>query len=254
MISSIRRFVGPLLRRVAHPSRDNPPTQHLQSCGNCGSLSYLAEGPIERGLIQLEELTLVVVCGNPQQPGRWLSGYSAERVPWGVSWGGVKRQRFLKDLTLPPKIGARGARLDLRKARLVELALQLSRLLDQRRLHRLPHIQQRLELPRLWAGFDQAFADRISGSGPELSRRSRRRGKSTQALLASARRFHRGLTLFPLDWVSHRWRDFACVFADLQHFRKRQVFLLPDPAQDLVGYRGAAEFDLFSSRFRREGL
>lgn len=254
MISSIRQFVGPLLRRVAHHPRDKPPMRRWQSCGNCGALSYLNEGSIERGLIPLEELTLVVVCGNLQQPGRWLSGYSAEQVPWGVFWGGVNRHRFLKDLTLPPKIGARGARLDLRQARLTELALQLSQLLDERRSQQLPQIQKRLELPRLWAGFDRAFAGRIRGSGPELSRQSLRRGKSAQALFASARRFHRGLTLYPLDWVSHRWRDIVCVFADLGHFRKRQVFLLPDPAQDLVGFRGAAEFDLFSSRFRREGL
>ncbi len=254
MISSIRQVLGPLLGRVAHPRRAKQPTQRLQARAHCAALGYLTRGPIEHGLIPLDELVLVAVYGSPEQPNRWLAGYGAERVPWGVSWGGVERHRFLKDLSLPPKIGARAARLDLQQAPLVELAFQLSQLLDQERSQRLPSAQTRLELPRLWAGFDRTTANRLKGEGPELHQRCRRRRTPAQELFRSTRRFHRGLVLHPLDWVSHRWRDIACVFADVGHFRKRQVFQLQDPTQDLVGYRGAAEFDLFHSRFRRDGF
>ena len=79
-------------------------------------------------------------------------------------------------------------------------------------------------------------------------------GEPARTLLRSARRTHRGLVLFPLDWVSHRWREVACVFADVGRFRRRQLFRLRDPARDLVGYRGAVEFDFFHSRFRHDGF
>lgn len=73
------------------------------------ALGYLPRGQIKRGLIPVEELTLVVLYGNAIEPGRWLAGYSAQRVPWGVAWGGVERHQFLKDLRLPRSRRSSGA-------------------------------------------------------------------------------------------------------------------------------------------------
>jgi hypothetical protein len=217
------------------------------------ALDYLPRGQIKRGLIPIEKLTLVVLYADATQSGRWLAGYSGERVPWGVAWGSAERRQFLKDLTLPAKVGAPAAQLELEDASLIELAYQLNGLLEQHRSQRLPAVQRRLELPKLWAGFERKAANHVKGSGPELYAQCQRRSRSARALLNSSRRFHGGLVLFPLNWVSHRWRDIACVFADVGRFRKRQVFRLPEPGQDLVGYRGASEFNFFHGRFRRNG-
>ena len=253
MIFNVNQAVSNLFSGLARRPPAQPPMRRPRSTTGVAALGYLARGPIKRGLIPIEELALVVLNGDATLSGRWLAGYSGERVPWGVAWGGAERHEFLKDLTLPPKIGAPAAQLDLEDASLVELAYELSQLLEQQRSQRLPAVQRRLELPKLWAGFKRATANHVKGSGPELYAQCQRRSRSARALLNSSRRFHGGLVLFPLNWVSHRWRDIACVFADVGQFRKRQVFRLREPGQDLVGYRGASEFDFFHSQFRRNG-
>jgi hypothetical protein len=68
--------------------------------------------------------------------------------------------------------------------------------------------------------------------------------------MACVTREHLGLVLYPLGWVSHCWQQAAAVLADLERFPKRQVFRLRRLPNDLVSYQDAAEFDLFSSRFR----
>lgn len=253
MISHVNNAVCTSLNRRSR--RRRPVSKRRpRSAASVAALGYLAHGPIERGLIPIEKLSFVVLYGDATQPGRWLAGYSGQRVPWGVAWGGVERNEFLKDLCLPARIGGRAAQLDLQQAVLVEMAFQLNQCLEPQRRQRLPAVQKRLELPRVWAGFEPAAANRIKASGPELMALCQRCGEPARTLLRSARRTHRGLVLFPLDWVSHRWREVACVFADVGRFRKRQRFRLREPAQDLVGYRGAAEFDFFHSRFRRDGF
>lgn len=253
MISHVNMTDRILVGRHLGRQRKRPSKRRPRSIVSVAALGYLARGRTNRGLIPVEELTLVVLYGNAIKPGRWLAGYSAQRVPWGVAWGGVERNTFLKDLCLAPTIGGRAAELDLQQAALVELARQLNQCLEQQRTQRLPAVQKRLELPRLWAGFEPAAARRIKCAGPELSALCRRRRQPARMLLRSARRRHQDLVLYPLEWVSHEWREMACVFADVGRFRKRQLFRLQDPAQDLVGYRGAAEFDFYRSRFRRDG-
>jgi len=54
-------------------------------------------------------------------------------------------------------------------------------------------------------------------------------------------------------WTSHGWQQAMGVFADLSRFPKLQVFSLSDPAAELQGYQGAAQFDFYSSPFR-DGL
>ena len=254
MISHVNKSGRVLLGRRLGRQREQSSKRRPRSIVRTAALGYLPHGQIKHGLIPVEELTLVVLYGNAIMPGHWLAGYSAQRVPWGVAWGGVERNAFLKDLCLAPTIGGRAAQLDLQQAALVELARQLNQCLEQQRTQRLPAVQKRLELPRFWAGFEPAAARRIKGAGPDLFALCRRRRQSARMLLRSARRRHQDLVLFPLEWVSHQWRAMACVFADVGRFRKRQLFRLQDPAQDLVGYRGAAEFDFFHSRFRRDGF
>ena len=254
MISHVNNAIPTAFSRSSRRARRPLSKRRPRSVTRVAAVGYLAHGQIERGLIPIEELSLVVLYGDAAQPGRWLAGYSAQRVPWGVAWGGVERNAFLKDLILPPRIGGRMAHLDLQETHLVELAFRLSQLLEQHPMRRLPTVQKRLELPSLWAGFEPAAANRIKPSGPELMALCQHCRKPARQLLRSVRRIHRGLVLFPLEWVSHRWRDVACVFADVGRFRKRQLFRLRDPAQELIGYRGAAEFDFFHSRFRRGGF
>ena len=154
MISHVNNAVRASLN---HRSRRRRPVskRRPRSATSVAALGYLAQGPIERGLVPIEELTCVVLYGDAAHSGRWLAGYSAQRVPWGVAWGGVERNEFLKDLCLPPRIGGRAAQLDLQQAALVELAFQLNQCLEQ---------QQRSGCRR----FRNAWS--CPGSGPVLSR------------------------------------------------------------------------------------
>lgn len=254
MISHVNKSDRIQAGRRLGRQREQSSKRRPRSYASAAALGYLPRGQIKRGLIPVEELTLVVLYGNAIEPGRWLAGYSAQRVPWGVAWGGVERHQFLKDLCLSPGVGALGAHLDPQEAPLVELAFQLSQLLERHRTQRWQAVRKRLELPRLWAGFERAAARRIKGAGPELFALCRRRRQPARMLLQSARRRHQDLVLFPLEWVSHQWREMACVFAEVGRFRRRQLFRLRDPARDLVGYRGAVEFDFFHSRFRHDGF
>ena len=47
-------------------------------------------------------------------------------------------------------------------------------------------------------------------------------------------------------------RQAVAVFADLERFPKRQVFPLDRLPDDLLGFQGAAEFNFYGSRFRRQ--
>ena len=48
-----------------------------------------------------------------------------------------------------------------------------------------------------------------------------------------------GLTLFPLPYVSHAWRDILAVYADLTTVPKRQVLALEPSGRHLRGFDGA---------------
>ena len=254
MISHVNKTDRTVFSRHLGRQRQQSSNWRPRSIVGTAALGYLPRGQIKRGLIPVEELTLVVLYGNALEPGRWLAGYSAQRVPWGVAWGGVERHQFSKDLCLPRGVGALAAHLDPQEAPLAELAFQLNRLVERHQTQRWQSVRKRLELPRLWAGFERAAARRIKGAGPELFALCRRRRQPARMLLRSARRRHQDLVLFPLEWVSHHWREMACVFAGVGRFRRRQLFRLRDPARDLVGYRGAVEFDFFHSRFRHDGF
>jgi hypothetical protein len=215
-------------------------------------MGYLTDGPVVDNLIEIEKFTLVLLYDDPIRSGHCalrLAGYSGSRVPWGVRFGGQAACRFVKDLALQPVPGGEGYRIDFADEELLRLALALNRQLDRdARFGR--EVRNRPFLPKLWAGFHAADAATITGDGPELAAYAARTGRSPQRPLEHLRRDHLGLALYPLAWVSHHWQQAVAVFADLERFPRRQVFRLWQPADDLVGYQGAAEFD-FHDHCRR---
>ncbi|MBN2579373.1 MAG: hypothetical protein JXB10_10310 [Pirellulales bacterium] len=216
-------------------------------------LGYLANGPVIDGLIEIEHLVLVVLYDEPRSNGRLalrLAGFSGTAAPWGVKWGGPEQCRFDKDLLLRPTRHARGQRIDTASKKLLQVGLQLDRQLEKHARYPGLVYRNRLQLPRLRAGFRALDAARVTGDGPELAEYCRRSGKSACQALYEARYFHEGLTMFPLAWVSHLWENVTAVFVDLDRFPRWQVFPLRRLPEDLQGFSGAAEYDFVNSRFR----
>jgi len=217
------------------------------------ALGYLVNGAVMDGLVEIENLVLVVLYDEAMDSGRWalrLAGFGGVRMPWGVKWGGPDQSKFYKDLLLRPVAGTHGLRLDASRIRLLQLAVQLDRQLQ--RYSGRPWLvrRQRPQLPRLWAGFRASVVAEVTGDGPELASEARRTGKAASRLLEEARRMHEGLTLYPLPWVSHHEAIASAVFADLGSYPRSHVFSLGSLPEGLQGFQGAAEFDFFSSRFR----
>ena len=214
----------------------------------------MANGPVVDGLVEIENLTIIVLYDDPLQSGHCalrLAGYSGSRIPWGVRFGGPEQCRFFKDLSLQPVPKACGYRLDLACTELLTLGLGLERELDRHARYPQRQVREQVCLPKLWAGFRATDTASITGDGPELAAYAARTGKSPQHLLQHLRRDHLGLAVYPLAWVSHHWQQAVAVFADLERFPRRQVFHLRQLPDDLVGYQGAAEFDFMESPFRQ---
>jgi hypothetical protein len=144
---------------------------------------------------------------------------------------------------LQPVPGGEGYRLDAADEELLDLGLQLDRELSSYR----QRVRERPSLPKLWAGFCPKDTADINGDGPELAAYAARVNQTPASVLEHLRRECHGLTLYPLAWVSHRWRQAAAIFADLQHFPMRQVYRLND-GDGLSGFHGAAEFDFCRRR------
>ncbi len=218
------------------------------------ALGYMANGPVVEGLIEVENLTLVVVYDETLPTGKLalrFAGFSGARMPWGVQWGGAEKSLFFKDLLLRPVPQGCGHRLDSSRANLIGLGLKLDRQIERQWRYREMAARDRLLLPHLWAGFRSSQAAKIVGDGPELVACAQQAGQAPAELLAQGKRTHDGLTLFPLEWVSHEWQGMTAVFADLERFPSWQVFPLRRLPEDLQGYQDAAQFDFFHSRFRR---
>ncbi len=233
-----RRRFGGQRRQIEHPLH--------------AALGYMAEGPVENNLIEVGKLTIVILYPCQIRSGLValrLAGFSGSPVPWGVRWGGTDQGRFLKDLLLQPVPGGPGLRLDVADTASLNLALQLDRALDRAVHHGRPTVRERVQLPKLWAGFYRTEAANITGDGPELAASATRAGRSPENQLHRLRREHNGLVIFPLAWVSHCWRQAVTIYADLDRFPRRQVFRLENLLDDLAGFQGAAEFD-FTSRVR----
>ena len=236
-------------RQVPRRRRD---IQHRRPLGVLG---YLTNGPTLDGMIEVEKLVLVVLYDEPVHGGPLclrLAGVSGKPVPWGVCWGGRAGSKFFKDLRLQPAPQAQGRRMNADDTELLQLGLQLERQLQRHLRNRWLPVNRQPELPPVWAGFRRPDARDIQGDGPELAAACRQRRKSPKQLLASTKRDYHGLVLYPLEWVSHRWKQAVAVLADLERFPKWQVFSLKEFPAELQGYRGAAQYDFFTSRFRSD--
>ena len=98
------------------------------------AMGYLVNGPVIDGLVEIENLTIVLLYDEQIRPGHCalrLAGYSGKRVPWGVRFGGPENCKFFKDLALQPVPGARGYRLDVADTEILSLGLALERELDR---------------------------------------------------------------------------------------------------------------------------
>jgi hypothetical protein len=247
----IATFAPPLLdqwrRRLGGPRRDHPRPW--------AALGYLVDGPIVENLVEIANLTLVLLYDEPLPRGRCalrLAGYAASPIPWGVRFGGPDQRRFLKDLWLQPVPGGQGYRLDLGDEELLALGLQLERELGRHAHSRRQAVRARVRLPKLWAAFQPAGAEKISGDGPELAAYAERTGRPPQRLLEYLRRDHQGSILYPAAWVSHHWQEAVGIYADLEQFPRRQVFRLRHLPHDLAGFQDAAEFDFRGGAGRRQ--
>jgi hypothetical protein len=217
------------------------------------ALGYLANGPVIDGLIEVEKLCMVILYTEWLRSGHHalrLAGYSGNRIPWGVRFGGAENCKFFKDLLLQPVPAARGYRLGLASHELLVLGLQLDRELDRHARYRQCQVRKHLQLPKLWSAFQPSDEANITGDGPELAAYASRTGRHPQRLLEHLRRDHFGLALYPLAWVSHHWQQAVVVFAGMERFPKRQVFRLRQLPDDLVSYQDATEYDFHESRFR----
>jgi hypothetical protein len=217
------------------------------------ALGYRANGPVIDGLVEVENLDIILLYDVQLRPGHCalrLAGYSGSRIPWGVRFGGPENCLYHKDLRLQPVPGGRGYRLDLADDDLLTLGLGLERELDRCARYCQQRVREHVCLPKFWAAFRPADTRNITGDGPELAAYAARTGRSPQHLLQHLRRDQFGLAMYPLGWVSHLWEMAVAVFADLSGVPRRQVFRLHHAPDDLVGFRGACEYDFYHGQAR----
>jgi hypothetical protein len=216
------------------------------------AIGYQVHGPVTDGLVDLRRVVYLSLFDELRGDGRLatrVAGFTSAIVPWGIKIGGPEQSRFEKDLGWPPAYEAKGRRFDLAHSELLTTALDLDRSLE--RHERFPHLP-RLRQPRwptLWATFESRAAFALHGDGPEFEALARQGNDRKEDLLKANHRVIGGLMAFPLAFVSHAWRQFTAVYADLKSVPKRQVIALDHPAKSLCGFSGAIEFDLFHTRF-----
>jgi hypothetical protein len=215
-------------------------------------MGYLIRGPVKNDLVDLLDVTLVVLNVQELRPGYSglrLAGFRGEPVVWGVRFGGRGQDVFVKDLALQPVPGGTTLRFDVADRERLPLGLALASDLKRRDIQ----IRQKVELPRLWAGFYHCDAARVNGDGPEIAAYARKTQRTFSELMTQYRREHDSLTLFPLPWVSHFWRPMAKTFVDLARFPRRQLFRYRRP-DDLSGYQAATQFDFRGEFFKGKSL
>jgi hypothetical protein len=215
------------------------------------ALSYLTTGPVIDDLIEVENVTFVVLYDEVQTHGQlWvtLAGFGGARVPWGIQWGGPEHSRFRKNLLLVPRRFGRGRCLDVFDTGLLKLALRLDEKVHRRGSR--PQPSQGLRLPRLWAGFRRRHLDAIDTDDPALQATAEHSARSPHELLQESRRDYEGLALFPLEWTRQHGAQMTAVFADLQGFPRIQVIPVERLADHLRGQQAAAKFDFYGTRFR----
>lgn len=227
---------------AAVPRRAFPPRE-------CAALTFLFNTAGQNRLIELHQLTAVVVYDRRMegQTEVIMCSYRAEQISEGVSWGGSGGCQLERHLSLAPRRNSWGLRFDLAERDLLEASLSMDwRMEVHRRRPNAPRGKQ-LRLPPLWLGFPLSLEGRLFGKGPEFAAAAEAAEGSEESLINQTGRLHAGQLLLPLDWTGHHWRQSISVFADFGAFPRRQIFSLADPAEGLVGYRGASSFDFYRS-------
>jgi hypothetical protein len=207
------------------------------------------------GLVALRHLKAAVLHDEPNE----RTGQITERVVWaklklagsGLEIGGVGHNRLVKDLRMEPRWGARGPRINLASADLLELALQLQRHLRQVDSYRPNSARCFPTFPRIWAGFAPADAESLAGDGPVLASIGERFGVPTQSLLRLFGREHWKLVCYPLEWVGGQAARALELFADLTTIPKVQAFRLDQYPAGLIGQRGGIAYDFYHTPFNR---
>jgi hypothetical protein len=262
-------IVFPLLKRGfhmhAHRTGYQPPDLLKQWCSQLGprllspvapvrptiAMGYLVQGPVVEELVCIEDLLLTVLYDDQRPDGTAsirLAGYGARAIAWGACFGGRSQNKFDKDLALPPERCAHGCRIELTRRSLLEHGL----LLDEAIEHSSTvagDIPAVMRFPTLWAAFRSADARTVKPAGPEFEALQQRLGISAADLAANYRRRCLGLVLLPLEWVSHAWRQWATLFADLSQYPRHQCLRRIDLGQQLRGFSGAVKYDFLASRF-----
>jgi hypothetical protein len=217
-----------------------------QSPRGLGGLAWLTPATPSAGLVDLQDLTIVVAYDELQandQLATRIAGYRAVRVDHGVQWGGREQLRFSKNLLLAPRPGGGYQRLDLLNAANLGLALRLNRRIDMALVHQTSAFRRTLRLPVLWAGFAASIAETVVGEGPEIEQLCGRFGLEPAAMLRKFQRTGRDLTFLPLEWVGDQLPLASRVCAEVEGFPRLQVFGVSDLAVDLVGFAGAMAYD-----------
>lgn len=213
------------------------------------ALDFAVHGGADGTLVPVERLVIRLLYDAPDGDGLRFAAYGTRRIPWGVALGGIESHRLERNAALEPLAWARRERLDASDGWLLRQVLRMDRRIERHQRSGKVIDRTRPALPSFWAAFPRDVASRIDGDGPELTGLVHESGRSTGELLAEARREYRGRVLFPLAWVSHHWESAAEVYADLRGLAWRQLFRLGTPAESLVGFRGACQFDFVSNRF-----
>lgn len=235
-------------RQVARRTRRSPQS----ALRGVGAMGLLVDGNQTSDLVEIEKLFVLIMHDEEFSPGRVavrLSGYRVSRVEHGVQWGGTANSRLVKDLALAPRQFARGLRVDLTDATLLELALRLDRRIDQA-LRFQPSVSRRqLRLPGLWAGYQRSHEEKLTGSGPEFQALCERFKIESDSMFRKFRREYQGLVLYPLDFLTDQLGAAVAVFAEMHQFPQCHAFGLGSDASGLVGYLGASAFDFCSTNF-----
>jgi hypothetical protein len=201
-------------------------------------------------LIDIRRLTVCILHDEFEQsgpPGIRFAAYRLGQIPWGVTLGGPGQILMDKDLALAPRRRAYGRRFARSDRRWLPLALRMDRWLERHERH--PYFPRSTELrvPKFWADLK---TNHITGDGPEFARWCRDFGLPENMALFTCGRRYCGQILYPLEFVSHAWRQICTVYADVANLFQRQVVRL-DGSNQLAGFQGACQYDLLNSPHRR---
>jgi hypothetical protein len=208
-------------------------------------VTYVPRGKSKNNLIDIRRLTVCILqdeFDHSEAPRIRFAAYRLVQVPWGVNVGGRDQINLEKDLALAPRRRAYGCRFGRNDQRWIPLALTMDRCLERHARHPYMPRTTELRLPKFWAAIKTTY---LTGDGPEFAKLCEDFQLPPEVALLTCARRYRGHILYPLEFVSHAWRQFSTVFADVSHLFQRQVIRLDGSAQ-LAGFHGACQYDLLN--------